>query len=144
MGTTEQQIELQNSAADNPVFDLKSENLDEGFTSDSLTTADKYKRKDANEFNCKADLTDTKSLDSGIKCSDDGASSRTLSSEQSEEKVVDTRCGYGKLCKPTFLQKCANPKCYLLIMSLCMFIQGRYSSISHIFRNIHVYLLYLL
>lgn len=71
------------------------------------------------------DKSDIKSIDSWIKCSDDGISSATFNSQNTLEKVVDTRCGYGQACKPDCLQKFASPKSYLIILSLCMLIQGK-------------------
>lgn len=43
-----------------------------------------------------------------------------------EEKLRehDTRCGYFNSCKPDFLQRFANPKTYLIVISLCTIIQG--------------------
>lgn len=39
---------------------------------------------------------------------------------------VDTACGYTVSCKPKALQKCANAKAYLVIISLCSIMQGSY------------------
>ena len=45
---------------------------------------------------------------------------------------VDTQCGYTASCKPSFLQRCANPKVYLVVITLYGIMQGRieYSELS--------------
>ncbi|XP_067940411.1 solute carrier organic anion transporter family member 4C1-like [Watersipora subatra] len=47
-----------------------------------------------------------------------------LQPEDVQMDVVDTRCGYTANCKPAFLQKFANVKSYLVIVSLCSIMQG--------------------
>lgn len=57
---------------------------------------------------------------------DYGSVSKSSHSEEDTEELIDTRCGYTTSCKPDCLQVCANPKVYLLIISLCSIIQGKF------------------
>lgn len=49
------------------------------------------------------------------------------SSPNSKEDIdADTQCGFTSSCKPSFLQRCANVKVYLVVISCCTIIQGKY------------------
>lgn len=50
--------------------------------------------------------------------------SSTSSNQETDVLEPDISCGYTETCKPKCLQKFANPKVYLLIISLCSIIQG--------------------
>ena len=56
-------------------------------------------------------------------------SENSVSDESFGEKdfndEVDTQCGYTASCKPSFLQRCANPKVYLVVITLYGVMQGR-------------------
>ena len=55
----------------------------------------------------------------------DEVDSLTRSSTTEQTKDSDTQCGYTAACKPAGLQKCANAKVYLFVVSLCTIVQGR-------------------
>ena len=56
----------------------------------------------------------TKSKDDLVTSDDDG-----------DADHIDTRCGYTKSCKPAFLQKCAHPKMFLLVITLFTIVHGK-------------------
>lgn len=41
-----------------------------------------------------------------------------------DKELVDTKCGYTASCQPRCLQKCADPKAYLLLITLFAMVQG--------------------
>ena len=54
----------------------------------------------------------------------DGSSNESCDKEEFNDEV-DTQCGYTASCKPSFLQRCANPKVYLVVITLYGVMQGR-------------------
>ena len=54
----------------------------------------------------------------------DGSSNENCDKEEFNDEV-DTQCGYTASCKPSFLQRCANPKVYLVVITLYGVMQGR-------------------
>lgn len=45
---------------------------------------------------------------------------------------IGTHCGYTSSCKPACLQRFANPKVYLVIISLCSIVQGETPVYHHL------------
>ena len=45
--------------------------------------------------------------------------------EMTVEKTA-TRCGYTALCEPECLQRCANPKVFLLLITLYTMVHGKF------------------
>lgn len=53
------------------------------------------------------------------------ATGEKTQTEVADQEEIDTRCGYGASCKPNWLQKCANPKMFLVIVTLYAMVQGK-------------------
>ena len=60
--------------------------------------------------------------------STENACTEPLSGERIDD--VDTQCGYTASCKPSCIQRCANPKVYLLVITLFSVVQGKFILLS--------------
>ena len=50
----------------------------------------------------------------------------TLAVAEETEEQTDTTCGYTATCKPKCLQRCANPKVFLLLITLYTMVHGKF------------------
>ena len=49
-----------------------------------------------------------------------------LAVAEKTDEPTDTRCGYTASCKPECLQRCANPKVFLLLITLYTMVHGKF------------------
>ena len=49
-----------------------------------------------------------------------------LAAAEKTVEQTDTRCGYTATCKPKCLQRCANPKVFLLLITLYTMVHGKF------------------
>ena len=49
-----------------------------------------------------------------------------LAVAEKTDEQTDTRCGYTATCKPKCLQRCANPKVFLLLITVYTMVHGKF------------------